>query len=347
MTAAGTTVYSPVHLAVIDFTKTVYTGRLQASDPKGPDGFPQQIFPQKLLVGKHYVIEMRADPKDLDPRVLVLDAAGKILVEDDGSGGLFDAIVAFSPPKDGDYQIVATATKGKGPFTLLLRVDNARELGDLGAKGLTVPGDLRQNDPLDRVLLKPHRSFNFYFKKGKSYIIDAKSKDFDPYLRLENMGNIQLKNEDVGGNGHSTLYFSPLQDGIFRLVATAYDARAGRFDLSIRELPPAKVHEVGADGLKFATMLSAFDPVDIVNGKAVNFRCKVFLIKLTAKQKYQIDLTSNQFDPVLRIENTRGKELAFDDDSGGFPNARLTFVPPADGVYRIVATQFDNRVGSV
>ena len=146
--------------------------------------------------------------------------------------------------------------------------------------------------------------------------------------------------------GHSTLYFTPLQDGIFRLITTAFDARAGRFNLSIRELPPAKVHEVGPDGLKLAAMLSTLDPVDIINGRAVNFRCKVYQIKLKAKQKYQIDLTSNQFDPVLRLENLRGKELAFDDDSGGFPNARLTFVPPADGVYRIIATHFDNRVGA-
>src|SRR5262249_35852857 len=169
---------------------------------------------------------------------------------------------------------------------------------------------------------------------------------FDPYLRLENMGNLPLKNEDLGGGGHSTLYFSPLQDGIYRLVAATYDSRAGRFDLSIRELPPAKVHDVGADGLRFSAMLSHLDPVDIINGKAVNFRCKGFLVKLRANQKYQIDLTSNQFDPVLRIENTRGKELAFDDDSGGFPNARLVFTPPVDGVYRIVATQFDQQVGA-
>jgi hypothetical protein len=346
VTAGGVTVYSPVSVTAIDFTKSIHTDRLQPGDSKGPDGHPQQVFTQKLRAGKYYIFEMRADPKDLDPRLIVRDWAGKTLVEDDGSGGLFDAVVAFSPPTDGEYQIVATATKGQGPFTLVSRVDTAKDLGDIAATPLTLPGELRQNDPLDRVLLLPHQAFNFYFKKGKSYVIDAKSKEFDPYLRLENMANVALKNEDLGGNGHSTLHFSPLQDGIYRVVATAYDSRAGRFDVSIRELPPAKVYDVGADGLKLLAMLSVADPVDIINGRAVNLRCRVYLVKLSAKQKYQIDLTSNQFDPVLRIENSKGKELAFDDDSGGFPNARLVFAPPADGVYRIIATQFDARVGA-
>ena len=69
-------------------------------------------------------------------------------------------------------------------------------------------------------------------------------------------------------------------------------------------------------------------------------------MKLKAGQKYQVDLTSNQFDAFLRIEDGRGKELAFDDDSGGMRNARLIFTPSADDVYRIIATQFDARFGN-
>ena len=85
------------------------------ASPRGSDGHPQQVFPLKLKAGKHYIIEMRSDPKGSWTRgLLVLDATGKMLIEDDGSGGLFDAILAFSPPKDGDYQIVATTTRGRG-----------------------------------------------------------------------------------------------------------------------------------------------------------------------------------------------------------------------------------------
>ncbi len=194
--------------------------------------------------------------------------------------------------------------------------------------------------------LLPHQQFNFFLNKHKTYTFNLKSKDFDPYMRLENMAGVHLKNEDVGGGGHSTMYFSPFQDGIYRLVATAYDSGGGAFDLSVSESPGPKQYEVGPDGLKLADMLNTFDPADIINGKFSNFRCKVFEVKIKAGQKYQIDLVSNQFDAFLRIEDQRGRELASDDDSGGMLNARLVFAPPADGVYRVIATQFDARFGA-
>jgi serine protease Do len=56
-------------------------------------------------------------------------------------------------------------------------------------------------------------------------------------------------------------------------------------------------------------------------------------------QKYQIDLRS-QWDNFLRLENAQGQQLAQDDDSGGFPNARIIFQAPADGYYRIIVTSY-------
>ncbi len=53
---------------------------------------------------------------------------------------------------------------------------------------------------------------------------------------------------------------------------------------------------------------------------------------------YVIDLVSKDFDAFLRLEDAKGKELAEDDDGGGENNARLFFIPPATGEYRLVAT---------
>ena len=56
-------------------------------------------------------------------------------------------------------------------------------------------------------------------------------------------------------------------------------------------------------------------------------------------QSYTIDLIS-QWDNFLRLENARGDQLAADDDSGGFPNARIVFKAPKDDTYSIIATCF-------
>ena len=68
-------------------------------------------------------------------------------------------------------------------------------------------------------------------------------------------------------------------------------------------------------------------------------------MKLAEGKTYVIDMTSpdqKALDPYLRLQDAAGKQLAFDDDSGGGLNARITFRAPATGTYRIVATSFAN-----
>jgi serralysin len=56
---------------------------------------------------------------------------------------------------------------------------------------------------------------------------------------------------------------------------------------------------------------------------------------------YTIDLKGkNGFDTYLRLEDATGRQLAFDDDSGGGLDARIVFTPPRNDTYRIIATTF-------
>lgn len=56
-----------------------------------------------------------------------------------------------------------------------------------------------------------------------------------------------------------------------------------------------------------------------------------------------IDLESNAFDTFLRLENAQGKMLAENDDIVPVivTNSRLIFTPPTDGIYRLVASAFE------
>src|SRR6266850_3975758 len=53
--------------------------------------------------------------------------------------------------------------------------------------------------------------------------------------------------------------------------------------------------------------------------------CKTYTYKMEKGRKYQIDLISRDFDAFLRLENSKGAEVAFDDDSGGMLNARIIY----------------------
>jgi hypothetical protein len=81
--------------------------------------------------------------------------------------------------------------------------------------------------------------------------------------------------------------------------------------------------------------LDDMDPSDRVRKGC---KARPFTVKLAAGDRVTIDLASNEFDAYLRLEDSKGKQLAEDDDSGGDLNARIVFRAPRDDTYRIIAT---------
>jgi hypothetical protein len=74
---------------------------------------------------------------------------------------------------------------------------------------------------------------------------------------------------------------------------------------------------------------------------------KAYELKMKAGRLYVIDMVAaktpdNKLDPYLYLEDQTKKIVAQDDDSGGFPNARITYRASADGAYRIIASGFSN-----
>jgi thiol-disulfide isomerase/thioredoxin len=87
--------------------------------------------------------------------------------------------------------------------------------------------------------------------------------------------------------------------------------------------------------------LTADDAMDKVRDQR---HAKVYSVKLKGGTTYRIDMRTKDnpqnFDPFLRLEDAAGKQLAEDDDGGGFPNAKLMFKADKDGTYKVVATTF-------
>ena len=95
-------------------------GKLANNSPK-VKGKPAQVHRFTLSADKTYIIDLEST--DFDPYLRILDAGGKQLAEDDDSGGNLNARIRFTPPKDGDYQIVATRFGGgQGNYLLKIRV---------------------------------------------------------------------------------------------------------------------------------------------------------------------------------------------------------------------------------
>ena len=68
--------------------------------------------------------------------------------------------------------------------------------------------------------------------------------------------------------------------------------------------------------------------------------CKTYTYKMTEGKTYQIDMKSKDIDSYLRLEDPQGTQVAFDDDGGGFPDARIVYKAPKGGDYTVICTTF-------
>jgi eukaryotic-like serine/threonine-protein kinase len=77
----------------------------------------------RFKAGVIYVIDMTtSNPMWFDPYLQVRDAAGKVLADDDDSGGGVNARIVFRPAADGVYQVRTTSSYGgTEPYNLTIR----------------------------------------------------------------------------------------------------------------------------------------------------------------------------------------------------------------------------------
>jgi hypothetical protein len=103
-----------------------------------------------------------------------------------------------------------------------------------------------------------------------------------------------------------------------------------------------KVHTVGQGGLKITGSIDLDDPKVKVTEPNVNVTvdlpAKVHQVKLQAGAKYRMEIKAPDLDPVLVVQDSAGKQLAFDDDGagGGSLDSKLDFVAPKDATYKII-----------
>ena len=105
-------------------------GSLSARDPlekRRPGKCFKNAEEVQFAAGVTYVIEMvaiiGADKKQLDPYLILTNAQGKSLAEDDDSGGDLNAKIVFRAPADGVYTIICTTFNPTetGGYTLSVR----------------------------------------------------------------------------------------------------------------------------------------------------------------------------------------------------------------------------------
>ena len=222
-------------------------GQLVASDvPDKERRHPCKIHTFTFDKDKTYTIDLMS--RDFDCWLRIADADGKTLTQDDDGGEGLNSRLRFTAARTGAYQVVATSCAGgAGAYLLKVRPDGAA--GKPAAKPIVIKldgakieagakaefqGQLDPGDAPDPVRNRPAKVHTVRLAKDKTYIIELRSTDFDSYLRLEDAAGKQLAHDDDGaGFPNARLRFAAPHDGDYRLIATSFDGKTGRYTLRI------------------------------------------------------------------------------------------------------------------
>ncbi|NPV67984.1 MAG: hypothetical protein HPY64_12640 [Anaerolineae bacterium] len=294
--------------------------------------------------GDRVVITMEALSGNLDPLLLLGDAALNLIAEDDDSGGGFNARLEVTLPADGVYIVEATrygqdseAGQSTGDFRLTLLVNQGRGRTQDQPAGIFAPltfgntsrGLLSQTDRF--------RLFWFYAQGGDRVavrnVLSAGMKAtlvlYDPaFVELQRDPAGQVVEEDLAVTG---IYFVGL--------ALAADSPAGTYAV---RLSGSAGDVTGDDALPLAygdAMQGSLDddhPADRYN----------FQGRTNDQVIIRMQATGRGLDPFLYLYGPEGEIVGQDDDGAGAPDAELAVVLPVDGQYTVVASRFGGTNGA-
>jgi hypothetical protein len=310
-------------------------------------------FRMNVEQGRRYAFTLDGiaaeDGAALDPTIGIFDGEGHQLAFNDDANETLNSALQYSPAQSGEVFVAVGSfmESGTGRYRLAA---TSRDVppDDAGnddttrarvAAGRPVTGELEYEGDVD--------SYRLTTRNGQRYrvTLTGAGEDgalSDPYLRVvDAAGNELAANDDDGESLNSSLEFTPAGASEVFVEARGFsDASAGRYTLSITA-ERAPTDNISADRNTRGRVSTG----DSVEG-ALDFANDAdwYRVRLQEGQSYRFTLESSGSsplgDPLLRLRNAAGEEVAVDDDGGEGFNSYLEFTAPSTGNYFVEANAF-------
>ena len=322
------------------------SGTLSQTDCKLDDG--SYAHPHSLKVTSSATVQIDLRSSAFDAFVLLTDAGGAPIANDDNSGGGTNArlvrtlaagdYVVWANSKQanatGEYTLVITATAGGGSST----GGGTCSSGSL-ALGQTVNGTLsptgcRLNDG------SYASPYSFSLSAATTVRLDLRSSAFDANLILADAAGNVLARDDDGAGGTDARIVRSLPAGQYVAWVTTYAAGAsGAFQLTLAT----------SNSTTTCSSAATITLGETANGTLATSDCQMsggayadaysFTIPAGTSRNVQLDMSSTAFDSYVILTKADGSIVAEDDNDGGSGNARVR-VALAPGQYVIYATSY-------
>jgi subtilisin family serine protease len=304
----------------------------------------------QLIAGETYQIDLQGAPSGAgtiaDPYLYVLDANGNPVAANDDGGVGFDSQLFFTPSASGTYYLSAGSfrTSDIGTYELSITELNAGDIPGSTATFAELQPD--QSTTSDLGYLGDTDWFAFYAYAGERFQIDLDGAGgnplSDPLLRIYDSNGFQVGYDDDSGPGlNSSFAFNVQSEGWYYLSAEAYgNSRTGGYEISVTSTG-FDVPDGFATSVQIQPGQSFVSTIDFAGDH------DWYILDVQAGSEYEIFLegtgeAGELSDPLLRIYDQNGFQVAANDDSGGTRDSFIDFFAEFDERLYLSAEAYAN-----
>lgn len=340
-TAAITVSVNPCALVRPLNLGTPVSGTLQASDCKLADSTALQRY--QFTLTQRTKIELTMTSAAVDAYLFLLDSARNVIDEDDDGAGNRNARILRTLPA-GRYEVLANVFDAGTFGAYQLSLAPAPAVCTVG-RAVTLPSNLaatlstsacRTNDQAyeDR--------YDFTVVTRGIYRVEMRSAQVDAFAVLLDENERIIIQDDDSGFGNDAAMEAVLEPGRYTVLARGYPRQTGTYELAIgAAVDPCAVNRTIAVGQAATGTFSSADCA-LSDGGGPERYLQRYGFTLTNAANVQIDMTSNEVDTYLILQNAQtGAIVAENDDllTGGSTNSRITLALQP-GVYVINSTTY-------
>lgn len=338
------------------------TARLTPADATFDDRSHYKLYVFSGSQGDTITAELASD--DFDAMLVLTDASGNRLAADDDGGERCNAQLTFVLPAAANYRLYAnsSAPHELGEYRLLLALGGRPAPADRACRGFgPVAGRIEVGDTATGTLTTEDNALSdsTYFQRWilpvqaqRTFTVDLESTDFDAFLMLTRGRGDELVRNDDGGNGcNARVVYTATDDRPLRVIvntASRPPRQVGRFTLRVTagELPPEPKGNCRPGNVQTAASptireLRVGQPVTGTLAASDELYADTtyyqrWQLRAIAHDTVTIDLSSDEFDPVLIVRGADLDASLVNDDGGPGCGARVTHAFPSAGPYTVL-----------
>ncbi len=293
----------------------------------------------------------------LDPYLRLYNSSGTLVGTDDDSGTGLSSQLTYVPATTGTYYIGASSSSwlssGTGGYNVTVATTSAPTPApsptptsgdDFAGNNSTAGRAVIGGSTGGRIESASDNDwFAITFTAGTSYRLNLDSAASqglsDPYLRLYNSSGTLVGSDDDGGTGlNSQLSYAPTTTGTYYVSASSYGSGTGAYNVTI-STTSTPTDDFSANSSTTGRAVIGGSTAGRIESAGDN---DWFAITFTAGTSYRLNLDSaasqGLSDPYLRLYNSSGTLVAWDDDSGSGLNSQLSYAPTTTGTYYVGAS---------